>query len=330
MLKVNNGFSRLVFFILLTMTLSKSQAQSLPASPLPDFEIVMESQSGRRVHKQPSERDPLLGIRKTKVRAGDTAEKLLKRNGLFVNANALMLFELLNPSTEHQPLTVKSEVSVPTILDSMALTKARQNGFKIKVVLYPKLKAEINELVDYGLCGAILAQNRDDVPKLRSYLAAEKRSVKKLLNDNVYSSEATLRLIRRSLEGRNGILHAPCGADDTLKIYELEAIDKGLGSIAQSANSTRNSNVTVSVSTVGMNGEIYSNLEVFSRPEWLWHKDRFPNLSSPSNNSLSIGDYVISADGAPYKLECMDSTDVKIRPQTEVFTVTVKCKPRGQ
>lgn len=321
--------SHLAGLMLLVVAVSTGHAQDLSDPHLPDFAIVVESQSGRVVYKQPSDQDALLQIGKRTVRAGDTRKSLLRNNGFFVNANALMLFELLNPKISHHPLTLHSEISVPTISANSTLTKARRNGSKIKIVLYPKLKAEINELIEYGLCGAILAQYRSDLPEIRTYLATMKRSVRRLLSDKVSTSEATLKLILESLETKNGMLQAPCGADDHLEVYDLGEIAKGLKSIAQFAGPAQSSDVSVSVSTVGMNGEKYNNLEVFSRPEWLQNSERFPNLSSPSERSLSIGDYVISANGDPKNLYCQEVTDVKIRPQKAVFTVTIKCTPRG-
>jgi hypothetical protein len=315
-------------FLLIGTTHCLAQSSS---SALPDFAIVLEANSRHREYRKPTEQHPLLHLRTIKVSVGDTRETLLRKNGLFVNANSLMLFDLVNPQLNHKNPSLHSELNVPSILDDRSLMRARRKGIKIKVVLYAQLKSEIKAIIDYGLCNVFLTlPMRDDLPEIRRQLERTRRSAKRLLNENRFTSENTLKLLKATLETRNEMLHGPCGADDegiftiTDKFRDLAA---GLESTIQSTSGAQTSDVHVRVQTVGLDGRPYQNLEVFSCPEWLWPPERFPNLSSPSERDLSVGDYVFSADGKPYNLECKKATDIKIRPQPGVFTVTIRCEP---
>ena len=330
MLRVFKISSIAAIFVLLLVGSTDCLGQSSPVT-IPDFAIVLEAHNRHREYRYPTEQHPLLHLRTMRVSAGDTRQTLLSKNGLFINANSLMLFDLVNPQLNHKNAPLNSEVNVPSILSDKSLMKARRRGFKIKVVLYPKLKSEIKQMIDYGLCGVFLTvAYRDVLPEMRRNLESTRRSAKRLLNENRFTSENTLKLLKSTLEERNELLHGPCGADDEGMFRipdELRDLANGLVSTIQAATGAQTSDVHVTVETVGLDGQPYKNLEVFSRPEWLSSPERFPNLSSPSERDLSVGDYVISADGQPYNLQCKDATDIRIRPQTGVFKVTIRCQP---
>jgi hypothetical protein len=297
-----------------------SYTVSLPQS-LPDLAIRLVSPKGERKDLEPTEDDPMVRTTRVQIQANESVASLLKKDGLTVNANALMLVQILNSDINYHTLPPRSWITLPTTVGSPRLDDAKKNGSSIEIVLYPKLRSELRseaKQIRVGWCNPYYA-NAELLVDMKRIEAA----VQKLLRDDIPVTIKTLNYLKDVLTYESRELEGPCGADVESKSGSpITSIADEVEPVASSVQNAQSTDVRVAVSTVGQDGRPYNNLVVFARAPFTGLVQRFRNLSSPAADSLSVADYFVWAEGFSHKCETIE---VKVRP-TEVLSVTLKCQ----